>query len=578
LSQGPEDPSGQPSDLSSELPGERAGAESIMADSVRHDFAPAELEGSATPANTKAVLGRAAVVILLATVLGRALGLVRDQVVAYFFGAGDATDAFFLAYKIPYLLSLTVGGALTATFIPVFTQRLATGRKKQAWDLSVSMTNAIAVVMLVITGALMLTAPWVIPLFGFGFQTQTAGMAVLMFQILMPSVVFTGIAGLATGILNSLKSFALPAFSVSIGAAATIAFVLVFHKAWGINSLAWGTTVGALVSLAVLFPQMRRRGMRYRPHIDWNMPGMREVGMLVWPILIGSAVGKVSIFVDQTLASTLGKGAVSALSYSEKLWQLPLGLFVAGITIPIFPLLSEHVAAKQPEKLKATLNFGMRLIAFVMLPASVGMIVLRTPLIALLFQHGAFTAEDTANTGWALLFYSIGLYSYAGRDTLTRVFYAYHDTRTPVKISVIAVVVNIAVSATLMLFIGVGGLALGTTVALTLNMIVLMQLLRKKLGPMGFGRMYRSFAGILAASVVMGLLIWGGDLLLAHAVHPGTVGLAIRVAVGTIGGAVVFIAVAALLRLAELREVADMMRAALRRGPKGQDTVVSKRK
>ena len=354
--------------------------------------------------------------------------------------------------------------------------------------------------------------------------------------------------------------------------------VVVFQGSWGIDSLAWGTTVGALVSLVVLFPLMRKRGMRYRPRIDWNMPGMREVGMLVWPILIGSAVGKVSIFVDQTLASTLGEGSISALSYSEKLFQLPLGLFVAGITIPIFPLLSEYVAAKQPEKLKATLHFGMRVIAFVMLPASVGLIVLRTPIIALLFQHGAFTAEATAQTSWALLFYSLGLYSYAGRDTLTRVFYAYHDTRTPVKISVIAVVVNIAVSATLMLFMGVGGLALGTTVALTLNMVVLMELLRRKLGPMGFGKMARSFAGILAASIVMGLVVWGADLALAHSLAPGTLGLGVRVAVGVIGGGALFIGSAAVLKLPELREVLDMVRSAVRRGgPKGQDKAALRR-
>ena len=554
-------------------------AADLMADSVRLDLGPTELDGSATPASMRAVIGRAAVIILAATVVGRILGLVRDQVVAYYFGAGAATDAFFLAYKIPYLLSLTIGGALTATFIPMFTQRLVAGHKKQAWDLSVSMTNAIGLVMLLITAALILAAPFIVPVFGFGFPASTAGKAVLLFRILMPGVIFTGIAGLATGILNSLKSFALPAFSVSIGAAATIAFVVVFHGSWGIESLAWGTTVGALVSLVVLFPLMRKRGMRYRPRIDWNMPGMREVGMLVWPILIGSAVGKVSIFVDQTLASTLGEGAVSALSYSEKLFQLPLGLFVAGITIPIFPLLSEYVAAKQPEKLKVTLHFGMRVIAFVMVPASVGLIVLRTPIIALLFQHGAFTAQATAQTSWALLFYSLGLYSYAGRDTLTRVFYAYHDTRTPVRISVIAVVVNIAVSATLMLFIGVGGLALGTTIALTLNMVVLMELLRRKLGPMGFGKMARSFVGILAASTLMGFVVWGVDLTLAHSLASGALGLGVRVAVGVVGGGALFTGSAAVLKLPELREVLDMLRSVVRRsGREGQDKAALRRR
>lgn len=287
--------------------------------------------------------------------------------------------------------------------------------------------------------------------------------------------------------------------------------------------------------------------------------------MMVWPVLIGSAVGKVSIFVDQVLGSLLGAGSISALNYSEKLFQIPLGLFVAGITVPIFPLLSEHVAGNQPERLKATLNFALRLIAFVMVPASVGLIVLRTPIIALLFQHGKFTAADTARTGWALLFYSLGLFSYAGRDTLTRVFYAYHDTRTPVKISVAAVLLNIVSSYLLMLVLGVGGLALGTTIALTVNFVVLVELLRRKLGPMGFGSFFRSFARILAVSSIMGSAVWGLDLALAARLGAGTAGMGVRSAAGLGMGVLVYLVLAAVLRMQEVREVADMLKVVVRR-------------
>jgi putative peptidoglycan lipid II flippase len=510
------------------------------------------------------MLGKAALVILLATILGRLVGLVRDQSIAYFFGMAGDTDAFFLANKIPLLLSLTIAGALTATFIPVFTQRMVTGREQEAWTLTASMTNAVALVLALISALLVLTAPWVIPLFGFGFPQPVADQAVILFRILMGGVIFTGLAGLATGVLNSLKSFALPAFSTSLGAVVTLVFILLFARSWGITSVAVGTTAGALAALAVLLPQLRRRGLRYSFRLDRRNPGMREVGMLIWPILLGSAVGKISIFVDQTLASTLAEGSVSALNYAEKLFQLPLGLFVAGITVPIFPLLSEHVAANQPERLKATLNYGLRLIAFIMLPATVGLIVLRTSIIGLLFEHGAFTAKDTLVTSWPLLFYALGLFSYAGRDTLTRVFYAYHDTQTPVKISVVAVVLNISVSIPLMLAIGVGGLALGTTIAMTVNMLVLMQLLRKKIGPMGLGALLKSGVGILGVSGVMGLVVWGVDTVLAGVVAPGNPGLAVRVAVGVGGGALVYFLAAKVARLRELEEIADVVLSIIR--------------
>ncbi len=526
---------------------------------------PAPEDGlEAATSSMKGTVGRAALVILGATVFGRLIGLVRDQVVAYYFGMGASTDAFFLAYKVPFLLSLTVGGALTATFIPVFTQRLVKGDRERAWSLAGNMINAIGLILVLATVVLILAAPLIIPLVGFGFDEATADQAVFLFRILVPGVIFTGLAGLAIGVLNSLKHFGLPAFSTSAAAALAVLFVVLFQESWGITSLAVGTTLGAFASLVMLLPQMRKEGMRLRARIDWQEPGMRYVGMLVWPILIGSAVGKVSIFADQTLASTLPAGAVSALSYSEKLFQLPLGLFVAGITVPLFPLLSEQVAANQPERLKATLNFALRLIAFVMIPATAGLVVLREPIVALLFEHGKFAAADTERTAFALLFYSLGLFSYAGRDTLTRVFYAYHDTRTPVKISVATVFLNIAVSIVLMMFLGVGGLALGTTIALTVNFLVLVELLRRKLGPMGFGRLATSTLRTAVAAVIMGAIVWAIDSMLAGAVD-GTSGLGLRVGLGVFAGALSFVGLAWITHLPELRETLDMLASAVRR-------------
>ncbi len=538
---------------------------------------PSATTDRASGASTRAVVGKAAIVILAATIVGRFFGLLRDMGVAYFFGAKGTTDAFFLAYKVPYLLSLTVAGALTATFIPVFTKRMVTGSRDEAWALTTSMMNAVLVVLVVLSGVLMLLAPWVVPLFGPGLDPEPTRTAISLFRILMPGVIFAGLAGLATGVLNSQKRFSLPAFSASVGAVVTIAVMAAFSSAWGITSLAVGTTIGAVATFVVLVPQMRGEGMRYRPHIDLRLPGMAQVGLMVWPILIGSAVGKVSIFVDQVLGSLLGQGAISALAYSEKLFQLPLGLFVAGITVPIFPLLSEHVAANRTDRVQATLAFALRLIAFVMIPASVGLIVLRIPVVALLFQRGAFHADDTSRTAWALLMYSIGLYSYAGRDTLTRVFYAYHDTRTPVVISVIAVVINIVCSYILMHFIGVGGLALGTTIALTVNYVVLIQLMRRKLGPMGFGAVGASLARIVGVSAAMGIVLLVVDRVLSGALGAGSGAMAVRVSCGVVGGAAVYLVVAAIARLPELREVLDMLRSVTGRARPGEDNASLRR-
>ncbi len=522
--------------------------------------AEAEAAGS-----VRSVVGRAAMIILAATLVGRMLGLLRDIAVANFFGATPDADAFFLAYKIPYLLTLMVAGALTATFVPLFSFRLATGRRDEAWDLSVNIGNIIATVLVGVSVILAILAPWLIPLVGPGLKPATVVKGVFLFRILMIGFVFDGLAGLLVGMLNSLRKFALAAFAPAVGTIATIALLVAFARAFGITAYAIGSVAGSIVGLFLLFPGLRGRGIRYRPQIRWKDPAVREVAGMVWPILLGSAVGKISIFVDQLLGSLLGTGSISSLNYADKLFQLPLGLFVAGITVPIFPLLSEQVAAKAPERVRATLDFALRLMAFLLVPATVGIILLRYPLIGLLLQHGQFKPSDTARTAWALLFLCIGLYAYAGRDTVTRVFYAHHDTRTPVKISAATVVINIGFSYLLMHFLGVGGLTLGTTIALTVNFVVLMWLLKRKIGVIGFGKTLRSLLNVLGVSPVMGAVIWGVDHVLAPAAGGGLGGNAVRVVVGVIVGAVTFLSVARLVKMPELAETVDMLRAVLKR-------------
>ena len=515
--------------------------------------------------SVRAVVGRAAVIIVTATLVGRLLGLARDMVVANFFGARPEADAFFLAFRVPYLLTLMVTGALTATFVPLFSYRLATGRRREAWDLSVNMGNIIAVVLIAVSAVLIGIAQWFIPLIGPGFDDETRAQGVFLFRILMIGLVFEGLTGLVIGMLNSLRRFALAAFAPAVGTVVTLIITIVFEPSLGITSLAVGFVAGWAAGLLVLFPGLRGEQIQYRPRIDWRDPGVREVGGMIWPILIGSAVGKVSVFIIQLLGSYLEVGSISSLNYADKLFQLPLGLFVAGISVPIFPLLSEQVAAKAPERVKATLSFALRVMGFLLVPVTVGIIILRYPLIGLLLQHGEFTADDTARTAWALLFLCLGLYAYAGRDTVTRVFYAYHDTRTPVKISVLTVVITIGLAFLFMQFLGVGGLTLGMSVALMGNCGVLLWLLHRKIGDIGLAHIGLCFARVLGASLVMGAAVWGVDLALERTVRAATGGYAVRLVVGMVIGVAVFLSVARLARMPEFAEAVDMLRAVMKR-------------
>lgn len=521
--------------------------------------------------SVRSVVGRAALIIAFATLVGRGIGLARDIVVAYYFGANDATDAFYLAYKLPYLLVVIVSAALTATFVPLFSYRLATGRKEEAWTLSVNIGNIICLSLVVITVVLIVVAPWLMALVGFGFKNPaTVPKAVPLFRILMLGFTFEGLTGLLIGMLNSLRRFALAAFAPAVGTVATLVITIALARSLGVTALAVGTAVGWTTGLAVLIPGLRDQEIRYRFRIDWRDPTVREVGGMVWPILLGSAVGAVGIFAAQMFAAMLEEGAITSLNYADKLFQLPLGLFVAGITVPIFPLLSEQVATRAPERVKATLDFALRLMGFLLLPVTVGLTLLRYPLIGLLLEHGQFTPDDTARTAWAFLFLVLGLYAYAAQATVTRVFYAHHDTRTPVKTSIATVVLNIGLSYLFMQYLGVGGLALGTTVSLTISFLVLAWLLRRKIGAIGLRSIGRSLIRVAAASGVMGGVIWVIDSALISTVASTPGGYAIRLVAGAAAGVIVFFAVSRLLKMPELAETADMLRAVFNR-PRRED-------
>ncbi len=526
---------------------------------------PAAAGAPAAGGSVRAVVGRAAMVILAATLVGRLLGLVRDVVMADLFGRQAETDAFFLAYRLPYLLALVVSAGLVAAFVPMFSHRIATGRKQDALRLFANMGKVSALALVGLTAILVVIAPWVVPLIGFGFSDETKDLAVFLFRIVMTGFVFAGLNGLVTGMLNSLRRFALAAFSSVVGAAVALVVMVALAPSIGITSLAVSMAVSYLVGFTVVMFGIRDQEVPYRARIQWRDPALREAAGMVWPVFIGSAVGAVAIFSNQIMGSMLEVGSVSSLSYADKLFQLPLGLFVAGITVPLFPLLSEQVAAKAPERVKATLSFALRLMAFLLFPIMVGFILLRHPITGLIFQHGEFTAADTDPTAGVLLFLLLGLYCYAGRDTLTRVFYAYHDMRTPVKISVITVVVNIGLSYVFMRLLGVGGLALGTTVSLTMNFFVLLYLLRRKIGPMGLNKMTGSLGRVAGASAVMGVVVWLVDWGISGLVSKTTSGFAVRVAAGLAVGAAVYYLAATLLRSSELAEVKDMLRAVLRR-------------
>jgi putative peptidoglycan lipid II flippase len=464
---------------------------------------------------------KAAGIIGAATFLSRVLGFVRDMVVARAFGASHVADAFYVAYRIPSLLrELFAEGSMSAAFVPVFTQTLTTESREGARRLARAAFSLILVIVATVTIVGVAFAPWIVAVIapGFGDDPGKAALTTDLTRIMFPYLLWISLAAVAMGVLNSVRAFAAPALSPALFNLSIIAAVLllapILHEP--VLAVAWGVFIGGLAQLLVQVPSLRRADMGLGWLWQPDHPGLKRMGVLLIPTLVGLSVSQVNIFINTLLASYLARGSVTYLYYAMRLVQFPLGVFGVALSTALLPTMSTHAAKHDLVALRDTLSFGLRLILFITIPAMVGLIALRTPIIHVLFEHGKFVAADTAGTAAALLCYTVGLWAFAGVRVVVPVFYARQDTTTPVVVAALSVLTNIALSLALMGPLAHAGLALATAIASALNFVVLLVVLRRRLGPFGFRRVAWSAGLALLASVptavigwlVSGLAIW----------------------------------------------------------------------
>jgi len=520
-------------------------------------------------------LARAAGVTGAATMASRLLGVVREQVLAALFGAGDAMDAYNVAFRIPNLVrDLFAEGAMSAAFVPTFTRELTTGGKEAAWRLGRIVLTALLLITGAITVAGIIFAEPIARAFAGDFAQVPGKMAltVLLTRIMVPFLVLVALAAALMGMLNSLHRYFIPALSPAMFNVGTIicavALVPVMSRVGlpPIAAVAIGTLVGGLGQLALQWPSLRREGFRFRPALDLRDPALRRVLLLMGPGTIGLAATQVNLFVNTVLATGEGTGAVSWLQYAFRLMYLPIGLFGVSIATATLPAVSRHAADGDREGVRRTVANGLSLMMMLNVPATLGLMVLATPIVRLIFERRAFTAVDTAATAGALEFYAVGLIGYSVVRISSPVFYALNDSRTPVMVSMATMLANVLLNLALVQFLGYRGLALGTSLAALFNATCLLLLLHRRLDGIEGGRVALALARILAASGVMALAAWGTNLWLETTV-PGTgvvaqllrLGLTMTVAVGALAAA------AHLLRVAEFRQGVSLVTARLRR-------------
>jgi putative peptidoglycan lipid II flippase len=518
-------------------------------------------------------IARSAASAGVATMTSRVLGVVREQVLASLFGAGDAMDAYNVAFRIPNLLrDLFAEGAMSAAFVPTFTHQLTSAGQDAAWQLGRNVMTS----LLLVTGSLALAGIVFADPIVWALASEYVAvpgklqLTAFLARIMLPTIVFIALAAAAMGMLNALHHFFIPAFAPATFNLATILCALLLVPLAPqlglppIAAIAIGTLLGAAAQFLIQWPVLHREGFRYRPLVDVRDPALMRVLVLMGPGTVGLAATQANVFINTILATGQGTGAVSWLNYAFRLMYLPIGLFGVSIATAVLPAVSRRTALRDEAGVRRTVSEGMSLMMVLNVPATVGLVILASPIIRLIFERRAFTAADTAATAAALQFYAIGLIGYSIVRIVSPVFYALGQNRTPVIVSIATVAVNVVASVMLVRLIGYRGLALATSIAALFNASALLVLLHRRLGGLDEAKMLASLGRTLVATLVMGATAVAVDHATNVLISGERLWLQIARLTITIGCSLLVLAAAAwVLRIRELIDLLALLRRVL---------------
>jgi putative peptidoglycan lipid II flippase len=461
-------------------------------------------------------LTKSAGLIGAATFTSRVLGLVRDQVQAFYFGTGLQADAFVVATRLPTLLrDLFAEGAMSAAFVPTLGRALATGGKTAAWRLGAQVTNG----LLLVTGALVLVgmafaAPLATAYAGsYAEEPGKLELTILLTRVNMPFLLLVAVAASCMGMLNAMRRFLAPAVSPVMF---NVVFILCtalgvpLFTRLGIEpvmALSLGMILGGVAQIAIQVPALMAEGYRHQWILDPRDAGLREMLGLMGPGTLGAAAAQVNLLVNTSLA-TGGAGEATALGLAFRLMYMPIGIVGVSVATAALPEFSRQAADGALDRMRGSVSWALRLMLALSVPATVGLMVLASPIVELIFEYGRFDDRSTAQVAAALLFYAPGIVGYSLVKIAAPGFYALRDARTPVVVSVLSIGLNLGLNIWLYGVMGFTGLALGTALASLFNGLALLALLGRRIGGIESSRVGVAFAKITAASAAMGLAAW----------------------------------------------------------------------
>ena len=498
-------------------------------------------------------VAKSAAMIAIFTLLSKALGFIREVLIASRYGSGMETDTYFVAMTATVIIVGTLGAALNTTLIPIFSEiGEKKGTKGQLKYLN-NVLNLVFLATLILSILGFIFSPFIIKVLAKGFEGAQFDLAVKLNRVGLPIIIFLGFTHVLSGFLHSKQIFGPHAIMGFPYNAVFLIYLLFFSKNTNIAILMGVSVIAASTQFLIQVPAVRHLGYRYSLNVNLKDPYLKKAMILIIPVLLGSAVQQINVIIDKTLASDLVKGSISALTYSSRINDLIISVFVAAIATVVFPMLSSAFSRNEDQVVKDIFKQGVNIILIVTIPATVGIMLLAQPMVYLFFQRGAFDDLATTMTSGALVFYSIGLVGASLRLMLNKVFYSFQDTKTPMINGVIAVLLNVVLN-----FVFIGsmqhrGLALATSISTTISTLLLFLALRRKLGPLGTGNMLMTFLKTSFSALIMGAVVY---LLYfkVGALLPDTKILQMIMLVFSVAvGAIIYFILCVLLKIKEIR-------------------------
>ncbi len=511
-------------------------------------------------------VAKAAVGLMAVTLIAKFLGFGRELALATAYGASGTSDAFLVAMNIPAVIFTAIGTSLGTAFIPLYCDVDSKLGEREANKFTNNVFNIVVLICLAFSVIGALFTPQIVKLFAVGFKGETLAQAIYFTRIMLLGMAFLGMSYIMMAYLQVKENFTIPGLMPVPYNMFIILAILVSVKV-SPYLLPWGALIGLLFQFLFQLPFAMKKGFRYRPYINLKDEYLKKMLWLVGPVLIGVAVNQINTIVDRTIASTLVEGSISALNYANKLNQFVMGMFIVSISSVIYPMLSKLSSENNQEKFNRSISTSVNAVTLIVIPISVGAIILANPIVKLLFQRGEFDARATQMTAIALMFYSVGMIGFGLRDILGKVFYSLKDTKTPMINGVIAMCLNIVLNISFVKFTNMqlAGLAFATSISALVTIVLLFISLRRKIGPFGG----KSIALVMIKSIVSAALMAAVALFtyntIAGILGSGAIQEIITLAVAVGMGALVYAISIILLKVSEVNLILDTIKNKIKR-------------